>query len=193
MPSAMRALPLKSASRSSSSFTRSATPMQLHKDLREFVELLNSNKVDYVVVDAYPRIEQGRNLSAARSHSKAKDLISRDERRWTQIEPKMFSSAFICVHPCYLVNFCCDGLLRSKRRTFAPGWEELRCAANVSSQERRRARADGDAGPRRRPSTCAGSARRDSTGARAPAGRAKGSWWSGCSGRRRRRLPLGMG
>jgi hypothetical protein len=32
---------------------RSATPMQLPKDLREFVELLNSNRVEYVVVGAY--------------------------------------------------------------------------------------------------------------------------------------------
>ena len=28
--------------------------MQLHKDLREFVELLNSNEVEYVVVGAHP-------------------------------------------------------------------------------------------------------------------------------------------
>lgn len=35
------------------SFETAATPMPLNKDLREFVELLNSNGVDFLVVGAF--------------------------------------------------------------------------------------------------------------------------------------------
>ena len=53
MPSATRTSLPKSGFRSSWSFTRSATPMHIHRDLCEFVELLNSKAVEYVVVGAY--------------------------------------------------------------------------------------------------------------------------------------------
>jgi hypothetical protein len=44
---------LSSASRFSSNSATAATPMPLDKDLREFVELLNSNGVEYLVVGAF--------------------------------------------------------------------------------------------------------------------------------------------
>ena len=52
--------------------------MHIHKDLREFVELLNSNKVDYVVVGAfavayhgYPRYTGDLDLLIRPSHDNA--------------------------------------------------------------------------------------------------------------------------
>src|SRR5271166_5088327 len=45
--------PRKSGSRSLLNSATAVTPMPLNKDLREFVELLNSNGVEYLVVGAF--------------------------------------------------------------------------------------------------------------------------------------------
>ena len=53
--------------------------MQLHKDLREFVELLNSNEVDYVVSLAFGRLLRApaRISAAGRADRQSADNVAR--------------------------------------------------------------------------------------------------------------------
>jgi hypothetical protein len=53
MPDQMRPWALRSVSKSLSNSETGAIPMPLNKDLREFLALLNSNAVDYLVVGAF--------------------------------------------------------------------------------------------------------------------------------------------
>ena len=129
--------PPRSASKSFSTFKRSATLMQLHKDLREFVELLNSNEVEYVVVGAhavayhgYPRYtgdpDSGVTPSYANKESTVRAKELGDAEETTKTFPALSSRARRRARA--------DGAAKPRTggRSWSCRWSELRCEARFA-------------------------------------------------------------